>query len=335
MLNIFTLNMKLFVHILWIIMLLPHTVMAQYTQVPSKQPESYIVVESHSGKVFYAENSELQRPVASLTKVASAKLVLDWSKASNTDLNQRFVVPFSIQSINGRNPLSLKPGDSLSLRDALYCALLNSDNHASEALADHIGRSLISRRGDKTLPVQTFVNEMNQLAASIGMTKTKFINPHGLEESTRVGKSTASDMGRLAMHVMKDPAFTFFVRQKERKVTVYRQDGTHNTYTLKNTNTLLGTSGVNGIKTGTTAAAGMCLMTSAAKNPIVKKVTTVEGKEQTQLYKRNLVIVLLGSNDRNKRTTQLIKLGWASYDQWYAQGLPLSTTGKELLKLPK
>jgi len=297
--------------------------------------ESYIVLESHSGKVLFADNSEVKRPVASLTKVATAKVALDWAAASKTDLNTAMVVPYSASAVQGANPLGLKPGDSLTVRNALYSALLGSDNIAAQTLADHVGRELLKRRQVVADPVETFVAEMNKLATSLGMARTKFRNPHGLDGKFFKGTSTASDMARLAMFVMKDDAFAFYVKQKTRNIKVTRADGSQQEFDITNTNKILGKDGIVGVKTGMTQAAGQCLMTAVARKPIVIKKPQENAEDKVLLYPRQLVVVLLGSNDRFVRTEKLIKQGWAAYDKWYEAGFPVSQDGREFLKLPK
>jgi len=84
------------------------------------QAESYLVMEAHSARVFLASNPEAKRPVASLTKIATAKVVLDWAKASGSNLAAQAVVPNTALSLGGANPMGLRPGDRITLRDAIY-----------------------------------------------------------------------------------------------------------------------------------------------------------------------------------------------------------------------
>lgn len=292
--------------------------------------ESYIAVEAHSGKVLLAANSEKKRPIASLTKIATAKVVLDWAKASQTSLATMITVPQSAFVFGGPNPMRLQPGDQITLRDAVYSAMMGSDNIAAHALADFVGRSLLAHRRLNGDPEKVFVTEMNNLAKSLGMRRTKFTNAHGLQLSRRRGYSTASDMARLSIHVMRDTGYLFYVKQKTRTVHVVKIDGRKLAYKVTNTNPLLGTMGVNGIKTGTTTAAGQCLAVNAHRKPLVTKL----GDGRSQIRKRDLIVVILGSNDRVARGKQLITQSWPMYDQWAAAGYPLTQKGRELLLVP-
>lgn len=293
--------------------------------------ESYLVMEAHSGRVLLASNSEAKRPVASLTKVATAKVVLDWAKASNSSLATQAIVPNSALSIGGANPMGLRPGDRISLRDAIYSALLGSDNVAALTLADHVGRALLMHRRRQGDPQAAFVAEMNQLAKALGMRRTRFVNPHGLELSGKKGYSTAADIARLCVYVMRDSGFEFYVKQKHRKIAVAAADGRRLSYKVGNTNQLLGQQGINGIKTGMTTAAGQCLAVNSHRSPLVTKLDAT----RSQIRKRDLIVVVLGSADRFGRARQLVAQGWAGYDGWAAGGYQVSAKKKELIVVPK
>ncbi|MBT8036845.1 MAG: serine hydrolase [Verrucomicrobiae bacterium] len=295
-----------------------------------KAAESYLVMEAHSSRVLLAANSEQKRPVASLTKVATAKVALDWAKISQTSLSTMITVPAAAFTFGGANPMGLRPGDRISFRDALYSALLGSDGIAAQALADHVGRALLVRRQRAGDPIKTFVAEMNQLAKALGMRRTRFANAHGFNLPRRKGYSTAADMARLGVHVMRDTGFTFFVKQATRSVSVVNVEGKKLNYKIGNTNSLLGQLGINGIKTGLTAAAGQCLVVNAHRSPLVKKIDD----SRSQIRKRDLMVVVLGSADRIGRAKQLINQSWPLYDQWAADGYPVSPKGRELIVVP-
>jgi len=303
------------------------TILTVLISSPLMAGESYLVMEAHSGRVLLASNPEQKRPVASLTKVASAKVVLDWSRVSQTSLSTMATVPQSVLVLAGANPMGLRPGDSISLRDALYSALLGSDNIAAHTLADHVGRALLARRQRTGDAQKEFAKEMNRLARVLGMRRTKFVTAHGLDRS---GKSTASDMARLCVHVMRDTGFTFYVKQKSRSISVAKVNGSVLSYKVANTNPLLGQLGVNGIKTGQTAAAGQCIALNAHRSPVVKKINDT----RSQIRKRDLIVLVLGSADQIGRAKQLIAQAWPLYDQWAAAGYPASKKGKELIIVP-
>lgn len=290
-----------------------------------------MVVEAHSGKVLIAANSSVRRPVASLNKIATAMVAIDWALATDTDIGRRMITaPQTVALVGGANPLALQPGDRLSLRDALYASLLASDNLAALTIADHVGRELLARRGRSGDPVAAFVTEMNHLARAIGMTQTNFVNPHGLDIRNNKGYSTAADMARLSIYAMRRNAFTFIVRQPDRQITVQGATGPRG-IRVKNTNELLGQSGVIGIKTGTTATAGPCLATCVDRNALVR--TKPDGTKG--VTPRRLIVVVLNSPDRFNRTSALIRQGWGVYDGWINAGGFVQDPQREILRVPE
>lgn len=292
--------------------------------------EAHMVVEAYSGKVLSAENSTVKRPVASLTKLATAIVAVDWANASGTDIASHVIrVPGIVLQLNTTSQLKLAPGDSLTLRDALYAALISSDNIAALTIAHHVGSQLLAHRGRAGDPVLAFVAEMNKLAKAIYAKKTLFVNAHGLENDPKPGYSTAGDMARLSIHAMRRNAITFIVRQKSRKVSVTGPAGKRS-YTLNNTNKLIGEAGILGIKTGTTNAAGPCLTTCMDRDPVVR--TKPDGSKG--VTPRRLIVVVLNCPDRFARTRQLIKAGWAFYDPWLADGAPVKNRKREILSPP-
>ena len=225
-----------------------------------------------SGKVLVASNASVKRPVASLTKIATGVVAVDWATATGADLGTlQITVPQTITLVGGPNPMNLQPGDRLSMRDALYSALLGSDNLAALTIADHVGRELVTRRGKNGDPVAEFVAEMNRLAKALGMTQTRFANPHGLERPGAKAYSTAADVARLSIYAMRRNAFSFIVRQPDRQVKLEGAGGTRGPISVRNTNELIGETGILGVKTGTTAAAGPCLSVCMERDPLVRQ----------------------------------------------------------------
>ncbi len=296
----------------------------------AQAPESLMVAEAHSGKVVLATHATRKRPVASLVKIATGVVALDWAKAAGLEEESVSVeVPPAVAAIGGPNPMNLQPGDRLSLRDALYSALLGSDNIAALAAADAVGRELLRRGGRGGDPVAAFVGEMNKLAKALGMEQTRFATPHGLTADGRREHSTAADMARLSIYAMRRPAFSFIVRQQQRTVTVQTAGGPRS-FKVRNTNELLGEKGITGIKTGTTSAAGPCLATCVERDPLLRDAP--DGNKL--VTPRRLVVVVLGSPDRFGHTRTLIQRGWGLFDAWMAAGAPSEDPRREFLQVP-
>lgn len=286
--------------------------------------ESYVAVEAYSGKVLLELNADQKRPVASLTKIATAMVVLDWAELSQTSMASMAVVPNEASLLGGSNPMGLVPGDRISLREAMYSMLLGSDNVAAYTLAAYAGRSIQARNGGAS-PVDAFVGEMNNLARALKMTRTKFANPHGMDTAQQRGMSTARDIARLSIYAMRNTGFKFYVKQGSRVIASYRGDAKR-AFKVGNTHKLIGRADVNGIKTGTTMLAGECAATSTEKKAIVQKLEN----GASRLTGRRIIIITLGSPDRWGMTQTLINQGWWTYETWRQQGSPV-TNAREIM----
>ncbi len=296
----------------------------------AQDAESVMVLEAYSGKVLVASNASVKRPIASLTKIATGAVAVDWAIATGSDIGAvTLTVPQTITLVGGPNPMNLQPGDQLSLRDALYSALLGSDNLAALTIADHIGRELLTRRGKTGEPVGEFVAEMNRLAKAIGATQTRYANPHGLEREGAKAYSTAADVARMSIYAMRKNAFNFIVRQSERQVSVTGAAGKRS-YRVKNTNELIGEPGILGVKTGTTNAAGPCVSVCMDRDPLVRQKP--DGSKGAT--PRRLVVVVLNNPDRFNRARSLIRQGWGVYDPWLDSGAPVQDRNREMISVP-
>ncbi len=296
----------------------------------AQNTESVMVMEAYSGKVLVASNASVRRPVASLTKIATGAVAIDWAVATGSDIGTvNLTVPQTITLVGGPNPMNLQPGDQISLRDALYSALLGSDNLAALTIADHVGRELLTRRGKTGEPVSAFVDEMNKLSKAIGMTQTRFANPHGLEREGAKAYSTAADIARISIYAMRKNAFNFIVRQPDRQISVTGATGKRS-YRIKNTNELIGEPGILGVKTGTTNAAGPCVSVCMDRDPLVRQKP--DGSKGAT--PRRLIVVVLNNPDRFNRARSLIRQGWGAYDPWLAAGAPVQDRNREMISVP-
>jgi len=279
---------------------------------------AYVIIDSQTGYVLQEKEARDKRQVGSLTKVATAAVVLDWAEHKSGNINE--VATITPEAFVGttENYVGFQPGDRMALRDLLYAALVQSDNIAAYALAQHVGsqlQSLVPTAGKNFTSVDAFVTQMNALAKQLKMEKTRFVNPHGIDQNVRpMPFSTAEDMARLTRYAMNKASFRFYVSQKERQIE-FEREGRKLHYLLRNTNELLGRNGIDGVKTGRTARAGECLILSANRQAEIVK----EG-QMTRVYPRHLIVVLLGSNSRFGEGEQLLAMGWQLYDQWVTTG---------------
>ena len=281
--------------------------------------QAYVIADAQTGYILEEQEPRKKLQVGSLTKIAAASVVLDWAERKSGDLNQVVTIPQQAFVGTTENNIGFQPGDSITLRDLLYAALVQSDNIAAYTLAQHVGSQLgslvPSDVSSKMLPVDAFVTQMNALAKQLNMERTRFVNPHGIDWKVKpLPYSTAEDMARLTRYAMNKASFRFYVSQKERQISFNRAGHPLN-YMLRNTNELLGKMGIDGVKTGTSARAGQCVILYANRESEVVR----QGHTET-VYPRHLMVVLLGSTNRFGEGTALLQRGWQLYDQWAAAG---------------
>ncbi len=186
-------------------------------------------------------------PIASLAKVMTAYLVLTDHPLAVGQAGPAIIVnhdeaaAYAHQIADNESVVPVNSGEVLTERQALQALLLASAGNVAQILA----------RWDAG-GVPAFVGRMRTAAARLGMTHTTYTDPSGLDRAT---VSTAPDQLLIARAAMGLPAFAEIVAQKSAVIPVAG--------TVKNYNALLGRDGVTGIKTGSTLAAGGCLMFSA------------------------------------------------------------------------
>ncbi len=179
------------------------------------------------------------------------------------------------------------------MRDLLYAALLQSDNVAADALADFVGRDLCDRSdrggapspgagGPSRRPCVRRRDERPRPPPAHG--------PHPLPQSHRTRRRGTplfhrGRHGALDPHALDKADFRFFIAQKDRRITLHRA-GAPSDFLVHNTNQLLGTHRIDGVKTGSTTRAGECLILSAARDPIVRMEGTVSHITPTAGHRR-------------------------------------------------
>jgi D-alanyl-D-alanine carboxypeptidase len=298
--------------------------------VQSRAAQAAITIDATTGYILEKIQPDKKRQVGSLTKIATAMVVLDWVTKQSGDLAQVAVIsPIALLGTTENN-IGFQPGDTITLRDLLYAALVQSDNIAANTLAEHVGQALQSLappsgENARGTAVDTFVQQMNALAKHLDMERTRFLNPSG-EDTKEKPYSTAADIARLTRYAMNNAGFRFYVSQKEREIS-FGRGATRLKYLLRNTNELLGTNNIDGVKTGRTLRAGDCLVLSAARPSEI-----VQQGPRTLVTPRRLIVVELDSLDRFGEGAQMLARGWEFYDQWAAAGRP--TNPRDTLGLP-
>ena len=283
--------------------------------------EAYLVVDFKTGKILAEKNSNEPRQIASLTKVATAFVTLAWLDTAGPGAEQNVTTVEENRLAGGANPLRLKAGDKISVETTIYAALMGSDNASAEVVAEYVGRQ-INPKKRAWQAVEVFVEKMNDMTTQLGMVQTKFVNPHGLEKPDKLGVSTARDMARLALVSLRHKDFLKYCSSREKALS-YTRAGVKKTVTIQHTHELMGSRGVDGIKTGTTQRAGECLMTTATR-----EIPNATGTPE----QHRLVVIVLGSKSRFSDTVLLLDQGWSEYQKWFKRGKPV-TDKAELLSL--
>jgi D-alanyl-D-alanine carboxypeptidase (penicillin-binding protein 5/6) len=199
-------------------------------------------------------------PIASLTKVMTAYLVLRDHPMNAGDNGASLTVTaaeadaYPTQVADNESLVKVTAGEVLTERQALEALLLPS--------ADNMAR-ILARWDAGTIPA--FITKMNDTAAALGMANTHYTDPSGYDPTTR---STADDQVLLATHAVRLTAFAQIVAMPTATIPI---EGT-----VRNYNTLLGSDGVTGIKTGSTSSAGGCLL-FAAHHQIGGRTVTIIG----------------------------------------------------------
>ena len=119
---------------------------------------AYVIIDAQTGWILEQADARDKRQVGSLTKVATAMVVLDWAEKRGGDLNQLATIPPEAFSGTGENLVGFQPGDRITLRDLLYAALVQSDNVAAYTLANQVGmalQSVVPSAGKITRLIQT------------------------------------------------------------------------------------------------------------------------------------------------------------------------------------
>jgi len=209
------------------------------------------LVNARTAAVLWSRGLRSKRPIASLTKVMTAIVVI---RAGHLD--RRITVTQRAETYaqeHGAASAGLRPGDVLTAWQLLEGMLLPSGADAAYLLADAYGHGW-----------RKFVRKMNATARALGMTKTHFANFDGLPWPTEHSTySTPQDVILLGEAAMKLPAFRQIVRLRQARIRATRW---HQQYRWKNTDLLLGRyRGAVGIKTGFTFGAGYCLLFEARR----------------------------------------------------------------------
>lgn len=251
---------------------------------PRPEAEAWVVVDAASGERLAGQNATEELPMASTTKIMTALVVFEEGAALDEE------VTVSAEAARYARPpysnVGLREGDTLTVRELLTAAMLESGNDAAYALAEHVGGS-----------TEGFVELMNRYARELDLSQTEFENPVGLDAPEH--HSSARDLARLARVALDNPELREIVDTPSAVIDVEGAGAApEREISLQSTNELLGSyPPATGVKTGTTPAAGPSLVASAAS-----------GDE-------SYIMVLLDAADRFGSAAAGLEHAFSAYDR--------------------
>jgi len=219
---------------------------------PEVMAELAVLIDVNSGKILFEKNALEVRPIASLVKIMTGIVALE-----HKGVEEEIIVSENAAEI-GENIMGISAGEVYTLEELLYGLMLNSGNDAAHAIAEGVG-------GD----VETFTKWMNIKAKELNLNDSYFGCPSGLFDGTR---STPIDLVKLSRYAMQNEKFREIVKTYELEFP-YSEKHKY-IYLWNQTNLLTTYPGVEGIKTGYTEEAGLCLITYA-KNENVELIGVV------------------------------------------------------------
>lgn len=241
---------------------------------PEIGAKGYMLLDLTTGQTLAEFNSKERLDPASLTKLMTAYMAFAALESKQIKFEQQ--VPISPQAWKAEGSrMFVEPNKPVTVEELLYGVIVQSGNDASRAIAELLA-------GDET----NFANLMNQQAKRLGLTDSNFKNSTGLPDPQHY--TTAKDLAILAKRIISDfPEYYKMYSTKEYTYNGIRQP---------NRNRLLWIDpSVDGMKTGHTASAGYCLV-SSAKRQLPNGVD------------RRLLSVVLGTNSDQARTQESLKL---------------------------
>lgn len=243
---------------------------------PDIEAKAALIMDYDTGLVLYDKSMHEEMPMASLTKIMTAILILE-----DHDLSDVVTVESDFAELEGVR-IWLRQGERVTVHDLLKALLIRSAGDAATALAEHHSGT-----------VEDFVSAMNERAKKLNLIHTQFANPIGLDEEGHY--SSAYDLAILSKYALHFPTFRAIVRLDEASISSV-DDKFHHYF--ESTNDLLNSYlDILGVKTGTTEGAGQSLINLARND---------RGHE--------VIAVLLNSPARFQENKSMIDWAFRSYE---------------------
>lgn len=258
---------------------------------PRISADAAVLIDASTGQILYGKNETRRMHPASLTKIMTILVALEVADPNDVVTISRQAGGWNAGSIAG-----LKPGEKMTLENLMRAAALISANDATIAIGEHAAGNY-----------ETFIGWMNLRAQLLGARQTRFANTHGWTHPNHY--ITAYDMALITRWALRNPQFARLVSTRQATIT---WEGSERRDEAYNTNRLLHSDfpGIDGVKTGTTSAAGHCLVASATRNG------------------RQLIAVVLHSGNRYRDAAEILEYGFA------IPPVTVYTSGEEVERMP-
>jgi D-alanyl-D-alanine endopeptidase (penicillin-binding protein 7) len=218
--------------------------------IPRLHVKAAFVIDEATGRVLFQKNPERILPIASLTKLVTAMVLLDTAPDWDRSVE---ILP---EDVKNSSRSHIRPREEITIRDLIHASIMSSDNVATKALARSCG-----------LTADEFVRRMNAKAESLGLTGTHFVEPTGLSEQN---VATAEGVARLLSAAASNPIVGAIMQKQDYTFATNRR-----MHTLVNTNRLLRSNWrITGGKTGYINESGYCLATKV-ESPTGAAITAV------------------------------------------------------------
>lgn len=236
---------------------------------PILNSRRYIIYDRLSKRALYGKDIDKETAMASTTKIMTAIIVLE----NCNNLKEEFTIPEKVSHVQG-STLGLKKDDKITINDLLYGLLLRSGNDCAVALSIAIAEN-----------TESFISLMNKKAEVLGLAKTHFVTPHGLDDPNHY--TTPYELALITDYALKNEKFAKIVKTVNYTIQINNVPKE-----IKNTNEVLcnNVEGVYGVKTGFTNNAGRCLVTSVKRNNL------------------DFIIIVLAADSRKYRAEDTVKL---------------------------
>lgn len=255
--------------VIWMLMIFFVLAIPARAAFPQVGAKGAAVYDCSTERFLYTQNADQKLSIASTTKIMTAIISIE-------HLEMEKIITVTREHLTHGSSMYLKLGEKIYVRDLLFGLMLMSGNDAALALAHSFPGGYAE-----------FIEEMNLLAAKLGLEESSFANPNGLEEEGHY--SSARDLALLTAYAMKNPVFRGIVGTKTAAVAG-RSMTNHNKL-------LFSIEGATGVKTGYTKAAGRCLVSSVLRGG------------------REVIVVTLGCGDDWKVHQALHESAFAQYKE--------------------